>query len=97
MSEPKEPIHYYASAPNDDGWQQGKNILGKRPDLDKEMIGEKVSSIMQSLHDNKLIYISNATQGEYILELVVYMCKSHKKYDQKQIIYYILEELIEKE
>lgn len=69
-----------------------KTELGLRPDLDRQLIEGKVSDLLLNLHDGNLIFVSDATEGEFIIHNVVEQCKERDRYDQYTILRLILDE-----
>lgn len=77
----------------EDGWRCsdcGERVPGEPPGynafLDKELIGTKVASILQDMHDFSLVYVSNSEQGEYIVATVAEECTRLDIYDQVTIV-----------
>lgn len=88
----------YFPAVNEEGWKcfHCNSLMpgepdGYRPDLDRERIEDKVYGLMNDLHENKFIYISNGSGGDIIVGEVSAKCKASGLYDQISIIKYILE------
>jgi len=87
-----ENIHYFPSI-NEDGWtclDCGKRF-GFSPKLDREMLYVKVWSILRELDCNKLITVSNGTEGEITIEMVMKICQEENLYDQYSIIKFIID------
>lgn len=63
---------------------------GFSPQLDVEQCEEKVNSLLTQLHNQELLYISNADMGEAIVEDVVERCHQSQRYDQRSILEFIL-------
>lgn len=84
----------YYPATNEDGWMCMSCFekLGFRPDLDKEEIAQKVSGILNDLHEHDFIYVSNGTTGTVIIHNVSKRCVEEERYDQYFIIKSILED-----
>lgn len=87
----------YFPAVNEQGWKCfncGSLLPGEpdgyRPDLDRDRVKDKVYGLMNDLHENKFIYISNGTGGDILVEQVAAHCKRAGLYDQISIMQYIL-------
>jgi hypothetical protein len=82
---------FYHNATNEDGWFCSCcGELGFRPDLDRKLLYIKISGILQDLNQHKFVYVSNASQGEFIVRNVFEECKNKRRYDQ----YFILREIL---
>ena len=79
---------FFYPAINEDGWKcigcDAK--LGFRPDLDDRLLDKKVMGFIHDLHDRKIIYISNGTDGEFIAHNVEIRCRKADRYDQRFIV-----------
>lgn len=84
---------YYPSI-NEAGWRCVNCLeeLGHRPDLDRELIGKKVMGLLNDLHESKMVYVSNGSQGEAIMCSVAMQCVREGRFDQYFIIHQILED-----
>ena len=68
MTTPRDCLHIevaYYPCVNEDGWKclDCNAELGFRPDLDREHLEEKVSSLLGDLHEQKFIYVSNGSMA----------------------------------
>lgn len=78
---------------SEDGWKcLTHGWLGFRPDLDRARIELKVHCVLMDFHESKLIYISNGTMGEVISENVAQRCRTENRYDQDNILRFILDD-----
>ncbi len=79
---------------NEEGWEclDCDEVFGFRPDLDRSHIEIKVYCILMGFHESNLIYISNGTMGEIITSNVAARCRDERKYDQKNILRFILDD-----
>lgn len=93
MTDCKHLSVYWKLAPcNEDGWEclDCGAHLGFRPDLDDDALAVKVDSVLQALHDQEFVYVSNGTMGEYIVRGVVKEVRALEHLDQQSIIVSIL-------
>lgn len=77
---------------NEDGWYctDCKKELGFRPDLDKKQIHLKVRNILDDMVDAGILYVSNGTEGDCIMENVACYCQRTGFYDKYTIIRQII-------
>jgi hypothetical protein len=87
----------YFPAVNEEGWKCfncGSLLPGEpdgyRPDLDRSHTDAKVYGLLNDLHENKFIYVSNGAGGDILTNEVVKQCQRSGLYDQISIIQYIL-------
>ena len=64
---------------------------GYRPDLDRSDTGTKVGGILNDLHENKFIYISNGSMGDSLTAAVVTKCHETGLFDQYSIAQFIFQ------
>jgi hypothetical protein len=90
---PSDECSYWPSR-TDAGWRCDtcEAELGLRPDLDRQLIEVKVSGLLHSLSDGNLIFVPDATEGEFITHNVANQCKTRDRYDQYTILRLILDE-----
>lgn len=96
-----KPYPIWQLAPcNEDGWTCGgcANKLpgeppGFSPQLDRSNIEDKVGAILMELHENKLIYVSNSSEGDSIAGTVAVRCRDTFRFDQYSIISFIMDYL----
>lgn len=86
--------HKWLPATNEDGWRCGwcSGGLGFRPDLDRELLDEKVGALLFWLHEAKIVYVSNGTQGEVVTENVATLARGLGQFDQYSLVGLILKD-----
>lgn len=88
--------HYFAEI-NEAGWRcpicgdKPGEPPGFSPQLDRKRLEMKVFAMLNTLHDADLIYISNGTMGDAVVDAVGARCWNEKRFDQYSILLFILE------
>ncbi|HYF47651.1 MAG TPA: hypothetical protein VD926_15655 [Acidimicrobiales bacterium] len=77
-------------ATDEDGWACDCGKLGFRPDLDAELIEEKVGAVLFWLAHHDVVSVSNGTTGDYIVANVAQAARKAGRYDQYTIVSLIL-------
>lgn len=84
---------------NEDGWHcffcsvKPGEPAGYSPQIDRDLLEEKIEQIISTLHDSQLLYISNNDYAIYLINAVKNLCQENKKFDQYSIVEYIFREL----
>ncbi len=93
-----ESTYYYPSV-NDDGWRcvDCDTEFGKNEGIDKKLIYTKVRGLLHDLHEAKLIYVSNGTDGDCITSIVCDSFQKDNDFSQGYIIYQIAKFLHERD
>ena len=91
----QEPEPYYYLSCNENGWKclNCKTELGFSPDLDREYIDRKVDGILHDLVHGNFLYISNNSEGSFIVAKVCDRCFELEKFDQLTIFQEILQHI----
>lgn len=77
---------------NEEGWRcvdcayQPGEPPGFSPQMDREHIHDKVDQLLQYIHDYGLLWVSNSSEGEYLVADVAEQCRNSGLYDQYTII-----------
>ena len=74
----------YEPSCNEDGWLclNCKAKLGFRPDLDRTQTHWKALAILNILHENGIIHVSNGSEGESFIYSMKRNCEKVNRYDQ---------------
>ena len=85
--------HWHLAPTDEAGWHCSEcgglmpgEPPGYSPQLDRIAIGSKVDSILQELHMQDFVYVSNSTDGDSTVHVVSEACKNLGAYDQITII-----------
>lgn len=94
----KHQMSWFLSGCNEKGWKcecgfEPGEPAGFSPLHDHHLIEIKVMCILGRLHDEEFIYISNGTEGDFLVGCVANKCAIEGIYDQQSIIRFILEEV----
>ena len=83
---------HYRPAISEDGWHCDNchKRLAFRPDLDRTYLLDKIESLMQTMHEADLIYISNHEMGAIVAENVRRQAIKTDVYDQYGLLTLIL-------
>lgn len=87
----------YRPAINEEGWHcalcdhRPGEPPGYAPELDRDAIHRKVYALLTHLHEQRLVYVSNGTEGDGIIAAVADRCVAAGRYDQGTILLFLLE------
>lgn len=76
---------------NEDGWKctDCGHKFGYRPDFDREHTSSKVDAILFWLVEHDFIYLSNASEADYVRARVTNQCREQNTFDQQSIVHMI--------
>lgn len=90
-------LYWYAAPATEQGWKcadcgwQPGEPPGFSPHHDRSHLRTKVWCIVHDLHDAGIIYVSNGTGGEALVDVAVDRCRERNLYDSASIARVILE------
>ena len=97
MAECRHDFHWRMSDCNEAGWicvnckHKPGEPPGFSPQTDRAEIARKVESVLLTLHESDVIYVSNSDCGDGIVANVVGRCRDSGLFDQWTIARFILE------
>lgn len=91
--------HWFLSACNETGWKcvscddKPGEPEGFSPQLDRSHTYHKVGGILNDLHDQEFVHVSNGTGGDQITELVAAKCHETGRFDQDSILLFLMQQM----
>lgn len=93
--------YQYFAATNENGWRclhctdKPGEPPGFSPQLDRSRLEFKVFALLNELHNTDLVYVSNGTMGDSLVNAVAARCLNERRFDQYSILFFILDLMTE--
>lgn len=98
-AEHSHELYWHADPCNERGWKciacdyRPGEPAGFSPERDRSHLVTKIESILHTLHDAEIVYVSNGDHGAWIASRVASACRARDLYDSVSIARLVLEVL----